>query len=196
MCAMQPVRRASKQVAMLDVELNAKSLEANQMHVNLTRTDLATTRHSHVSLAKAADQRTENGNACAHLGNKLIRSLVAVDGSRVDDESVAVALNSRTKTRKDFAHDGDVRNERNVMKNGLTTSKKSSRHEFERRILSAGNPYLTLQRTIAAYDDDLFRHTRPFHSVSLSMIIKKGPIEIDDRAFLPKFLYSSHVPSY
>ena len=54
----QTIGRLRLQVAMLHFKANAQLLQAQQMHVNLARANLATARHGHMSAAEASNQRS------------------------------------------------------------------------------------------------------------------------------------------
>ena len=79
------------------------------MHVNLARADLAAAWHSDTGFTEAPDERPEDGNARAHLRDEFVRSLVFIDGGRVDGQRmVGAAFDIGTEMGKDFViNEGD-----------------------------------------------------------------------------------------
>ena len=72
-------------VAMVYLEVDAQGLEPEDVHVDLAGADVATAGHGYDSLAKAGEQRAEDGCRGAHLRDEVIGRLPLGDLGRVND---------------------------------------------------------------------------------------------------------------
>ena len=142
------------------------------MHVNLARADLTAARHSDTGFTEAPDERPEDGNARAHLRNKFVRSLVFIDGGRVDGQRmVGAAFDIGTEMGKDFGHDLDIGNARHVVEHRLAPSENCCGDKFQRRVLRSGYADFPLEHPVARNDDFLFHERTP----SITMHGKAAP---------------------
>ena len=94
---------------MIGVELDAKGLKTENVHIDLTGTKIATARHGNLGASKAAEQRAHDSGRGTHLGNKLIRSFPGVNARGIDDKTVLVHhFDSGAHTLEDLAHHVNV----------------------------------------------------------------------------------------
>ena len=88
--ARQPMRRSGVDVAVVEVEIDAEGLQAQDVHVDLARADVAAARHGHSGLSEAPQQRPEHGGRGAHLRNQLVWRDPALHRRSVDAQRVHV----------------------------------------------------------------------------------------------------------
>ena len=155
--ANEPVGRGRVEVSVVYLELDAKRLEARDVHVELARPDLATARHGDDRASEARDERAENRDGGAHLGDELIGSPVRVEPARVYEKRVGVlpALHRRADGRKDIAHDIDIGYERHVFDARLAGRHHACRHELEYRVFGATDLHRSRNGTSAVDDNQL-----------------------------------------
>ena len=106
--AVQAVRRAGVDIAVVGLKVHAQGVHANHMHVNLAGTQVATARHSHARLAEASHERPQNRDGGAHLGHQLIGRFPCVHMGGVHRERMALARHASTQLFKHFGHHGYV----------------------------------------------------------------------------------------
>ena len=73
--AVQTLGSTGVDVAVGGVELNAQSLETQDMHIDLASTQVAAARHGNFGAMEAAQQGSHDGGGSAHLGNELVGGL-------------------------------------------------------------------------------------------------------------------------
>ena len=111
----QAVGRACFDIAVVGMEMNAKRLHANHMHVDFASAQVATARHGNASLAETSHQGAENRNGCAHLRNELIRRFPCINASSVNMQRVTIAASAAAKSLDNLRHNHNVGNKRHVM---------------------------------------------------------------------------------
>ncbi len=159
LCALDPIGSRSLDVAVVHLELDAERLEARDVHVELSRADLATTGHRDVRAAEARDERTENGNRRAHLGDERIGRLVRVDAARVDEDGLVgepalrAAGDLGPQSGEDLFHDLDVGDHGDVVYPSLPDCHDACGHELEHGVLCAADLH-GARNGLAAVDDD------------------------------------------
>ena len=153
----QAVGRARVEVAVVYLELDAEGLEAGDMHVELARADLAPSRHRDDRTSETRDERSEDRDRGAHLGNELVGRLVGVDSARVYGEGMGALLtrHGRTDGREHVAHDVDIGDERHVADARLSRRHHAGGHELENRVLGAADLHRPRDGTPAVDDDQL-----------------------------------------
>ena len=62
-------------VTVVGIELHTQRLEAQDVHIDLSRTEVAAAGHGDLRLAEAAQEGTHDGRRRTHLGNKVVRCL-------------------------------------------------------------------------------------------------------------------------
>ena len=161
---LQPLRSRGVNIPMVGIELDAESLEAEDVHIDLASAQVATTGHGNLGTAKAAEQRTHDGSRGAHLGHELVRGLPRIDGRGVDGQRMLVNhLDNGTHALEHLAHNVHVRDVRHVLESRFTGSQKRGRHELERGVLCTRNTNAALDCVATLNADDV--QTCPFQKI-------------------------------
>ena len=153
--ALEAMRYAGVDVSVIDIEVDAEGLQAQDMHVYLARPDVTAARHCDDCLAEARQQRSEHGRRCPHLGDEVVGRLPPVDRGRVDLKlMLAKDLYPRAQILEHLAHNMHICNVGNICKRIHAGRHERCRHELERRVLGTLDCNLTLYGTSTLDPDD------------------------------------------
>ena len=120
-------------VTVIGVKLHAERFEAEDVHVNLARTEIAAARHSDLRAVEAPEKRAHDRRRGAHLGDELVRGLPAIDRRCVDDEGVLVRdLDGGAQPLEHLTHHMNIRDVGHVGERRGARRQKRCSHKLER----------------------------------------------------------------
>ena len=123
-------------VAVGGVELDAQSLETQDMHIDLAGTQVAAARHGNLGAMETTQQGAHHSRGGAHLGDKLVGSLPGINLGGIDFERVLIEnFDCGAHALEYLAHNVDIGNIGHVLKRCLARRQKRCSHEFECGIL-------------------------------------------------------------
>ena len=135
--AVQTLGSTGVDVAVGGVELDAQSLETQDMHIDLASTQVAAARHGDLGAMETTQQGTHHSRGGAHLGDKLVGRLPRIDLGGIDLERVLVEnIDRSAHALEHLAHHVDIGNIGHVPQRRLARRQKRCRHKFERGVLS------------------------------------------------------------
>ena len=135
---MQTLGSTGIDVTVGGVELDAQSLETQDMHIDLASTQVAAARHGDLGAMETTQQGAHHSRGGAHLGDKLVGSLPRINLGGINFERVLVENFDRSAhTLEHLAHHVDIGNIGHVVKRRLARRQKRCRHEFECGVLGA-----------------------------------------------------------
>ena len=152
----QAVGSARVDVAVIDLELDAERLKAEDVHVDLARADVAAAGHGDDGAAEAGEQGAEHRRRGAHLGDEMVGGLPGVHFGRVDLELVLVHdLDPRPDVLEDLAHHVDVGDVGDVGERRHPRRHDGGGHELERRVFCSLDPHRTRDAMATLYANDV-----------------------------------------
>ncbi|MNO64464.1 hypothetical protein D3C76_551920 [compost metagenome] len=149
-------------VAALDGDLRAHRLEAADVQVDRTRTDGATARQRHLSLAEARDHRAEHQDRSAHGFHQLVRCDQGLDAGGIDlDVELLVDHRLHAHATEQFDHGGDVVQVRQVAYGDRSVRQQGGGKDRQRGVLRAGNANLAVEGRAASNDQFIHSNDSP-----------------------------------
>ena len=118
---------------MIGVKLHTERFEAEDVHVDLARTEIAAAGHGDLRAVEAPEERPHDRRRGAHLGNELVGSFPAIHSRGVDDEGVLVRdLDGGAQPLEHLTHHMNIRDVGHVGERRGARRQKRCSHKFER----------------------------------------------------------------
>ena len=149
LAALEAFLRARDHITGVDLDLHAKALQRHDEQIDRPRADGAAARQRHLRFAHAGDERRNDPEAGAHLGNKFIGRGCIDDTSRRNVHRLALVFavarplagqhDINTVVAEDALEIDDVREARHVFKDQGFVGQQAGDHQRQGGVLGAGN---------------------------------------------------------